>query len=82
MNIQTTPQTPALTLTELEERLAAPGGEALRTQLLAQLAATHARLTQRLAGMVPRAEFPALNASAEALHAAQQVLKQWDMAPR
>lgn len=82
MHFQATQQTPALTLTELEERLATPGGEALRTQLLAQLAATHARLAQRLTGMVPRAEFPVLRASAEALHAAQHVLKQWATAPR
>ena len=64
-------------VTELEDRLASWEGAALRLRLVAELKATESRLAATLAAMVPRAEFPAFDASIEAVRAAQSVLEAW-----
>lgn len=64
-------------MTELEERLAAPDGEAHRAQLLSRLAELELLLRRRLAGLVPRAEFARLSAGAEAARVAQETLRHW-----
>ncbi|MGY6268533.1 EscE/YscE/SsaE family type III secretion system needle protein co-chaperone [Achromobacter denitrificans] len=63
-----------ITLTELEERLAAPGGEALLASLAQRLAALEARARAQLeAGLAPAA-FQNCAALADAARAAQEVL--------
>lgn len=64
-------------LTELEERLAAADGAALRTELAARLTQTGLRLKHRLAAPLPRDEFAAVNACLQATQAAQTVLGEW-----
>lgn len=64
-------------LTELEERLAAPSGDALRTELIVHLQQTALRLKTRLARPLPRDEFAAANACLQAVDAAQAVLGKW-----
>jgi hypothetical protein len=64
-------------MTDLEARLAAPGGDALRDQLQARLETVEADLRRRIAASVPRAEFAALAACADAAEAAQEVLREW-----
>lgn len=62
-------------MTELEQRLAAPGGEAERQALLAQLTQLQWRLRQKLAASVPRAAYQDLEALALAVEAAHSVLE-------
>lgn len=69
-----------LRMTELEERLAAPGGAALREELLSQLDALEWRLRARLAASLPRAEYGRAAECAEAVRAAQDVLRDWSAA--
>jgi hypothetical protein len=64
-------------LTELEERLDAPEGDALRTQLIRQLDETALRLRARLARPLPRDEFASVSGCLNAVQAAQAVLGQW-----
>ncbi len=66
--------TAAPAMTELEERLAAPDGEATRRALLAHLADLHWRLRQQQASSVPRADYQDLAAVAQAVEAAREVL--------
>lgn len=70
----------ALRLTELEERLARPGGAALRAELLAQLEALESRLRRQLQASVPRSDFANYEAAAQAAHAAIEVLREWPVA--
>lgn len=70
---------PMTTLTELEQRLSAPDGEAVRQALLAQLSELHARLRQQLAASVPRADYENLAAQAQAAQAAREVLQAWPL---
>ncbi len=65
------------TLTELEDRLAADDGDALRAQLMQQLQATATRLRGRLARPLPRDEFAAVSVCLQAAEAAQGVLGRW-----
>ena len=71
--------TPALT--DLETRLAAPGGSALRDALAAQAAALETRLRVRLSQGLPRDDFPAWQDIANAAGAAQAVLDAWPANP-
>ncbi|HSV44209.1 MAG TPA: hypothetical protein VLJ58_00340 [Ramlibacter sp.] len=64
-------------MTELEQRLAAEGGETLRDELLARLVALEGSLRMKLAASVPRADFKPLAASADAARAAQEILQAW-----
>ncbi|HZY20495.1 MAG TPA: hypothetical protein VFE82_18645 [Ramlibacter sp.] len=64
-------------LTELEERLAQPGGAALRTELIQQLAALEDRLRGQMAASLPRDEFANATALAQAARAAREVLETW-----
>lgn len=69
------PSTPSQAMTELEQRLAAPGGEAQRQALLEQLRQLQWRLRQKLAASVPRADYQDLAALALAVEAAHGVLE-------
>jgi hypothetical protein len=64
-------------LTDLESRLAGPTGEVLRVDLLTQLSTMEFQLRQRMAASVPRSEFAGLEASAEAVRMAQEILHEW-----
>jgi hypothetical protein len=64
-------------LTDLEDRLAAPGGAALRDELAGRVVALEARLRARIAAGLPREDFPAWQAAAEAAAAAREVLAGW-----
>lgn len=64
-------------LTDLETRLAAPGGSILRDALCARAARLEATLRTRLADGLPREDFPAWQAIADAAAAAQAVLTAW-----
>jgi hypothetical protein len=64
-------------LTDLETRLAAPGGAALRDALAARAARLEASLRARMANGLPRPDFPAWRDVAEAAVAAQAVLAAW-----
>lgn len=64
-------------MTELEDRLAAPDGEVLRTALLARLEQTALRLRGRLARPLPRDEYTACSTCLQATQAAQGVLRRW-----
>ena len=68
-------------MTELEERLAAPGGRALRDELTQRLKAMEAALRARLAASVPRAEFAEISACAVAAQCAGEVLRDWPANP-
>lgn len=68
-----------LALTSLEARLAAPGGAALRDELTARLQALEQRLRERIAAGLPREDFPAWQAVAEAAQAARQALAAWQV---
>jgi hypothetical protein len=67
-------------MTELEERLAAAGGAALRDELLTRLDSLEWRLRERLAASLPRAEYGRTAESAEAVRAARDVLRDWSAA--
>jgi|GEM_PF-811982 hypothetical protein len=64
-------------LTELEAKLAASGGAALRDELAARAQALENRLRARLAQGLARDDFPAWQAAADAAAAARQVLAGW-----
>ncbi|MFC4297767.1 hypothetical protein ACFO0J_06905 [Castellaniella hirudinis] len=64
-------------LTDLETRLAAPGGSALRDALVARAARLETSLRARMADGLPRQDFPAWHSVAEAAAAAQTVLASW-----
>jgi hypothetical protein len=64
-------------LTELESRLAGPTGEVLRVDLLTQLSTMEFQLRRRMAASVPRSEFAGLEASADAVRMAQEILHEW-----
>jgi hypothetical protein len=66
-----------ITLTELEDRLAAPGGGELREQLIAQLTKMEQRLAGRARGMLPPDEFKLAGRALEAVRAAMYTLNQW-----
>ena len=68
---------PPPTMTELEERLAAPGGAELHAVMHGRLADLEFVLSRRLAGSVPRAEFETVRSSLEAVRSAREVLQQW-----
>ena len=69
-------------LTELEQRLAAPGGAALRAALAQRLAELEQSANQRLAsGLVPVA-FQQYQAVAQAAAAAREVLAALQLDPR
>lgn len=61
-------------LTDLEARLAAPDGPAVRDALQARASALESRLRAAIAAGLPRHEFPAWQAAADAAAAARQVL--------
>lgn len=73
------PETPKMT--ELEERLAAPGGAELHAVMHGRLADLEFVLSRRLAGSVPRAEFDTVKSSLEAVRSAREVLQQWPVGP-
>lgn len=64
-------------LTDLETRLAAPGGAALRGELAARLQALEQRLRERVAAGLPREDFPLWQSTAEAAAAARETLAAW-----
>jgi len=64
-------------LTDLEARLAAPGGAALRDALAARAARMEASLRARMADGLPRQDFPAWRDVAEAAAAARAILASW-----
>ena len=64
-------------LTDLETRLAAPGGRVLRDALATRAAGLETARRARLADGLPRADFPAWQSMAEAAAAAQAVLAAW-----
>lgn len=64
-------------LTELEEKLALPGGKLLQTQKVEELNATAFRLRQQLASGLPRPEFEFHQKAANAVQAALEVLQAW-----
>lgn len=66
-----------IALTDLEARLAAPGGAALRDALADRAAALEQALRTRIAAGLPRLDFPAWQAAAEAACAAREVLAAW-----
>lgn len=69
-------------LTELEQRLAAPGGAALRAELARRLAELEQSANQRLdSGLVPVA-FQQYQAVAQAAAAAREVLAALPLDPR
>ncbi|MHA3904763.1 hypothetical protein ACTPOE_14690 [Castellaniella sp. WN] len=74
----------SLSLTNLETRLAAPGGAALRNALAERAARLEQSLRARMAGGLPRQDFSAWQAAAEAAAAAREILASWpanDTAP-
>lgn len=64
-------------LTELEARLAAPGGQALRDELQARLAALEQRMRWKAAERLPRDQHAQATALADAALSAQDVLRRW-----
>ena len=68
-------------LTELEEKLALPGGKVLQTQMVADLNETAFRLRQQLASGLPRPEFELHQKAADAVQAALEVLQTWPVNP-
>lgn len=64
-------------LTDLEVRLAAPGGAAARDELLTRTSALEQRYRTRIALGLPRDEFPLWQAAAQAAAAAHEVLATW-----
>lgn len=64
-------------LTELESRLAAPGGELVRGQCLKSLAEHEAQLRRAIAARLPREKFALASALLDATQAAQEVLHQF-----
>jgi hypothetical protein len=64
-------------LTELEERLAAPDGRVLLERLIRDVSTLELRLMARLAGLVPRNEHAPLVAAIDAARAARCVLSAW-----
>ncbi len=68
-------------MTELEERLAAPGGAELHAVMHGRLADLEFVLSRQLAGSVPRAEFDTIKSSLEAARSAREVLQQWPAGP-
>ncbi|WP_368643807.1 hypothetical protein [Castellaniella ginsengisoli] len=65
------------TLTDLEARLAAPGGAALRDTLSARAARMEASLRLQMADGLPRKDFQTWQAVAAAAAAAQAILASW-----
>jgi hypothetical protein len=65
------------TLTDLEARLAAPGGAALRDALSARAARMEASLRLQMADGLPRKDFQTWQAMAAAAAAAQTILVSW-----
>ncbi|WP_144630569.1 hypothetical protein [Bordetella genomosp. 13] len=63
-----------LALTDLESRLASADGVALRHALAGRAAALESRLRAAIAAGLPREQFPAFEAAANAAAAAQSVL--------
>ena len=64
-------------MTDLEAQLAAPGGAALRDELVARLQALEQRLRARVATGLPRGSFPGWQVAAEAAAAARETLARW-----
>lgn len=71
----------ATALTDLEQRLAAPDGPAVRDALILQAKALQARLQARMAAGLSRTDFPAWQAAANAAAAAQEVLAAYPLPP-
>lgn len=69
----------ALNLTTLEELLCQPGAAQERDARLQRLDALATRLRQQLQASVPRREYPAYAAAADAVQAAQEVLRAWPL---
>lgn len=61
-------------LTELETRLASPGGELVRGELLKSLGEQEMLLCRTIAARLPREEFAVADALLDATRAAQEVL--------
>lgn len=64
-------------LTDLEARLSAPGGAALRDALSARAAHMEAALRARMAAGLPRENFPVWRDIADAAAAASAILAAW-----
>lgn len=64
-------------MTELESRLAAPGGQALRNELQDRLADLEQRMRWKAAERLPRDQHAQAAALADAALAAQDVLRRW-----
>jgi hypothetical protein len=69
----------ALNLTALEELLSQAGASQQRDDRLQRLDELATRLRQQLQASVARSEYPAYAAAAEAVQAAQAVLRAWPM---
>lgn len=67
-------------LTDLETRLASPGGAALRDELAARAQRLEHSLRAHIAAGLPRPEFALWQAAAEAAAAAHEVLAAWPAA--
>lgn len=70
-----------ISLTDLENRLAAPGGMVLRDQLMARVQTLETKLRARIAAGLPREDFPSWQAAAEAAAAARETLARWPANP-
>lgn len=68
---------PVPPMTELEGKLAGPGGAALRDSLILQISAIEERLRRQLQASVPRDQYPGVASLAQATRAAQELLAQW-----
>lgn len=64
-------------LTDLEQKLSAPGGGALRDDLLTQTDRLEQQLRTRIAQGLPRDEFMAWQAVFEAVRVAHDILSGW-----
>lgn len=68
---------PANTITELEARLAQPGGASLRDSLAARLRDLETRLRAGATAGLPRNQFPVWQAAINATQAAQETIAQY-----
>lgn len=65
------------TLTDLETRLACPGGDSLRDSLLARARGLERSARASMVSGLPRQDFPLWQAAADAAAAAQETLAAW-----
>ena len=68
---------PAELMTELEEQLASPTGEATRQATLQRLAELELRLRKQIVAGVARETYADCQASMEAIDAASEIMRAW-----